>query len=98
MSCSLSSLITQHPSLVTALELLPEQLIDQPGVGLAPRLLHHRADEEAQRVLPAAAVVLDGPGVPRVGQYCFDDGLELTGVAHLRQPPVTHDGRRRRAG
>src|SRR5690349_8688962 len=42
-----------------AAELRAQQLVDEPRVRLALRLLHHLADEEAEQALLAAPVRLD---------------------------------------
>ena len=52
---------TLSPRFATCLasKLLPQQPVDDLRVGLALRLLHHLADEEAEHALLAAAVGLD---------------------------------------
>src|SRR5262249_38756424 len=42
-----------------ASQLLPQKLVDDLRISLALRLAHHRADEEAEHALLAAAVRLD---------------------------------------
>src|SRR5581483_742916 len=59
-------------------QLLTDELVDDLRIGLALRLLHHLADEEAEQALLAAAEGLDLAGVR--GQDPLDERSELGGV------------------
>src|SRR4029453_5125532 len=61
--------------------LLPQELVDELRVRPALGLLHHLADEEAEKALLAGAVRLD---LIRVrGQHLVDERLEVAGLSDL---------------
>src|SRR5262249_10300936 len=60
-------------------QFLPQALVDDLRVRLAPGLLHHLADEEAEQALLAATVRLDLGLV--LAEDPVDHRVELTGVA-----------------
>src|SRR3954471_5556497 len=64
-------------------EPLANQLRDRAAVGSSLRLLHHRADDSADRLLVALAHLLRGLGFGL--DRAIDDALQLGGVGDLRQ-------------
>src|SRR5665647_2489305 len=67
----------------------PEQVVHDLRVGAPAAGLHHLADEEADHLLLAAAILL---GLGRVGGHdAGDDGLELRGVADLAEAVLLDD-------
>src|ERR1051326_6535062 len=86
--------VAPAPALVAlSFQLLANQPVDFAAVGAALGLLHHGADDCADRLLVAGADLLGGlwVGVDRGGNDC----LQLTAVSrHLGQPFALDDGGR----
>ena len=66
------------------------QLVDERRVGTGPRFFHDAADEGAERLVLAGAIVLDGAGVGLDNGAAY--GFDLGGVADLGEPFFLHDG------
>src|SRR5258706_7018415 len=71
------------------LQLFLEDVIDEAGIGLAARRLHHLADEPAEGRGLSFAIHVDLPRV--AGDHLFDRGLDTGAVRDLDESLFSDD-------